>query len=221
MSVASPQRNSGSEQRVRLHGITWETYLSLRESPENFHLRMSYDRGTLEIMSPSNLHELYSKLLDRFVQEVTTESGQQLVSLGSTTWRLASDEKGLESDNCYYIVDVSRVSPRDEIDLAVDPPPDLAIEVDLSNSSLPKLPIYKSLRIPEVWRFDGDDLTFLQLAEDGYVEREHSVHIPWLASDTLFQLLDDYAGRDLNAWGLSIRGWMNETVLPRLKNPNH
>lgn len=225
MSIATPSKTSRSalttEERVLLRDVPWSLYTQLNDNPANYHLRMTYDRGVLEIMSPSALHELYANLIDRFIQEVTTESGQALISLGSTTWRWAPDEKGLESDNCYYIARAGLVMEGDEVDLQSDPPPDLAVEVDLSHSSLPKFPVYQSLRIPEIWRFDGKAVMFFQLAEDGYDETPESVHFPWLASNTLFQLLDDQPGRDLNAWGLRIRGWVHETVLPRIQKPNH
>tara|TARA_B100001971_G_scaffold102366_1_gene94341 strand:- start:28 stop:297 length:270 start_codon:yes stop_codon:yes gene_type:complete len=89
MSIANPitavRSMSLAEDRVLLQDVPWQVYTELNDNRANYHLRMNYDRGVLEIMSPSALHELYAKLIDRFIQEVTTESGQELVSLGSTT----------------------------------------------------------------------------------------------------------------------------------------
>ena len=221
MSVAPPPKATGAENRIILRDVPWSTYLALRDSPENEHVRMSYDQGVLELMSPSALHEIYARLLDRFVHEVTTESAKPLVCLGATTWRWEPDERGLEADNCYYIDNASAVESKTEIKLQVDPPPDLAIEVDLSSSSISKLPIYESLQIPEVWRFDGESMQFLHLSDRGYIDSTTSRALPWLASDQLVQLLAEHPGANMTNWGLKVRRWMQETVLPSLDNLNH
>jgi Uma2 family endonuclease len=125
--------------------------------------RITYDRGKLEIMAPSWNHEWWAAQLDRVILGVSEALALPLKCAGSTTFRREDLDRGLEPDRCYYTVNARRMVGRRELDLRVDPPPDLAIEVDFTSSSIDRLSIYAALGVPEVWRWDADGIHVYQL----------------------------------------------------------
>jgi Uma2 family endonuclease len=152
-SDAKSDAKSLLNEHVLLRGITWETFQSLMiELESQPSKRLTYDNGLLEIWMPLAVHERYKKLLTRLVEVVTLESEIEMCSLGSCTWSRKDLLKGVEADECYYIQHEAMIRGKMAIDLTIDPPPDLAIEVDVTSLSLPRLPIYGALGVPEVWR---------------------------------------------------------------------
>ena len=168
-----PQRVLSGSHAV-LYGITWSTYVDLRENPENYHLHMTYDEGTLEIMSPSPRHERYARYIDMLIGVWTEELKVPLCGLRQMTCKREDLDKGVEPDECYYVQNEAKVRGKTEIDFAVDPPPDLAIEVEVSRSSIPKAPIYAALGVRELWRYDGKKLRFFELVKGQYRGREEA-----------------------------------------------
>lgn len=168
--IAIAGRGVGAGVRgVVLHGVPWSAYQSLRRAEANNHLRMTYDRGDLEIMSPLKKHGQIATLLDRMIFEWTRLCGTKIESGRDMTCDREDLAQGLEPGLCYWIAHQSAVHGKDEIDLCTDPPPDLALEVDVTTSSIPKLPIYEALRVPEVWRW-RDGLEVLRLTTQGSYE---------------------------------------------------
>ncbi|MDX1947928.1 MAG: Uma2 family endonuclease [Pirellulaceae bacterium] len=159
------------ESRHVLRGVSWETYQKLREDNPSGCLRMTYDRGVLEIMSPSRRHEKIAILIGRMIDEWTMLHDIEIEAGRNTTFSRADLEKGLEADHCYWIANQAAVRGKDEIDLSIDPPPDLALEVDITRSSIPKLPIYQALGVPEVWRWRSGLIEVLQLRGNKYVQQ--------------------------------------------------
>lgn len=132
-----------ADQRVVLHGTSWETYERLLADHENHSApRFTYDRGELEIMSPSPEHEKLNRRLSQLVMALTEEMEIEAEDFGSTTFRREDLERGFEPDSCFYIQNEERVRGKDRIDLAVDPRPDLVIGIDITSPSINKLPIY-------------------------------------------------------------------------------
>ena len=161
MSIAPSQTAS---QVVARHGVSWDTFQALaRESSGG---RLAYDRGTLEIMSPSFNHENVAGLLGRWVEIYTEEVGIEIGTSRSTTLSLPEAARAIEADESFYLASADRIRGNAEIDLSVDPPPDLVIEVDVTNSSLNKLDICRSLGIPEVWRFKDERIEVYVLQND-------------------------------------------------------
>ena len=149
-----------STQRFILENVSWGRYTRLLRALEDRHLRMTYDRGVLEIMTLSFEHESTSRFLGRLVVVLTEEFDLALAPGGSTTMRRKRKMKGLEPDDCYWIAHEPAVRGKKVIDLRTDPPPDLTIEVDVTRSSLNRMAIYAKLRVPEVWRHNDEGLTF-------------------------------------------------------------
>ena len=133
----SPAERSG-DQRFILRGIPWQTYVSLREANDTPGLRMTYDRGALELMRPSPEHEDLKTTIARLIEVYASERDVPLYGYGSTTFRRQAKEQGLEPDECYCLGGKLRDVP------------DIAIEVVLSSGGIDKLPIYAGLGVPEV-----------------------------------------------------------------------
>jgi Uma2 family endonuclease len=151
---------------LRLSHVDWQTYSQLLHIfAERRGFRLTYDRGELEIMSPLLAHDDDASILGRMVDILTEVLGLPLKHGGSTTLRRRLREKGLEADECFWIANAHRMAGRRRLNLRVDPPPDLAIEVDVTRSSLDRMSIYAALKVPEVWRLDGDILTFQVLGK--------------------------------------------------------
>jgi Uma2 family endonuclease len=201
------------EKRLVLSGVSWELYEQLRDNEENRHVRMAYDNGRLELMSPSPDHESLKELICEMVKVFTAELGIPRRSLGSTTWRSAELAKGLEPDGCFYILNHSRVCNRRHVDLAVDPPPDLAVETEISRSVVGRLRIYAALGVPEIWRWRKKGLAAYSLGADGkYVEREFSLNLPMLRVKDLEPFLDFEMAADESAWHRRFREWVRERL---------
>ncbi len=151
----STVENIPLEQRFLLHGVSWRIYQDLRDAPENEHVRMTYQGGDLEMMAPSKSHEQYASLIDRLLHVWTLERGIDIQSCRTMTCKREDLRRGFEPDNCYYVANEALVRNHPELDLTVDPPPDLAVEVDLSGKGRDKLAVYAAFGVPEVWWFDG------------------------------------------------------------------
>ena len=179
-----------SPDRVILRHISWQTYQSLINDFEaEPAIRLTYDRGILEIRMPLDPHETYKKLIGRFIEAATEELDLEIRSLGSRTCDRADLRRGLEPDQCYYIQHEALVRAVEQIDLDQFPPPDLAVEVDITSSSLDRFSIYADLGIPEVWRYDVQALTIYCLQEDKYEICDRSVALPLLKADDLSRFL--------------------------------
>jgi Uma2 family endonuclease len=203
------------ERRVVLRGVPWEVYEALRDIEASWHVRMAYDGGTLEMMSPSGDHEWIKTLVAQMIEAFTAELRIPRRSLGSTTWRRRELDKGLEADECYYILNHAKIRARYEIDLAVDPPPDLALEVDLRRGDVDKAAIYAALGVPEIWRWRDDGLHAYVLGDEGvYAATEYSVNLPMLRVKDLEPFLDQEQASDESAWINSFRAWVRERYLP-------
>lgn len=215
-AVASPpERQVLSEPRVLLSNISWETYERLLEELDNRPIRLTYDRGDLEIMSPSEPHERFKRLIGRMIEQLTLELDIPMRSCGSTTYRSQLEARGLEPDECYYIANEQRVRHKKAADLKVDPPPDLAVEVEISRSALDRMAIYASLGVPEVWRYDGQRLRVSVLEEDGqYADAPRSPSFPFLPLDVIERFLGESEGKDETSWMRSFRDWVRESLRP-------
>ncbi len=162
------------------YGVSWETYRRLCTEAEHGP-RMTYDQGVLEAMSPRYDHESPTKLLEMIVDRLAEHLRVPITPAGSTTFASEALQRGIEPDACFYVRHHDALVGVQEIDLSIHPPPDLAIEVDVTSPSLPKLPIYAALGVPEVWRITKLHLTCLHLHERGtYAESDDSLAFPML-----------------------------------------
>jgi Uma2 family endonuclease len=197
------------EQRVVLHNITWELYESLLSANRDSSApRFTYDRGELEIVSPSMEHEDLAETAKLFVDVVAEEQRINVKGFGSMTIRLKHLERGFEADGCFYIEDLGRIRGKMELDFRVDPPPDLVIEVDLTSSSVDKLAIMAELRVPEVWHYDKGRWRILCLRGTEYIEEHSSAAFLFLTAETITHWIQESRTMEPLEWKHSLREWV-------------
>ncbi|HSM84339.1 MAG TPA: Uma2 family endonuclease [Nodosilinea sp.] len=206
-----------SPDRVVLQNISWQTYCSLvNDFEQEPAIRLTYDLGTLEIRMPPALyadpHETFKKLLGRLIEAATEELGLEIRSLGSRTCDREDLAKGLEPDQCYYIQHEAQVRGVSQIDLAHYPPPDLAVEIDITSSSLNRLAIYSALRIPELWRFDGERLTIYTLQGESYTISLSSLALPPLIASDIERFLQLQPTAGENSLVRQFRQWLASQI---------
>ncbi|MCI0381035.1 MAG: Uma2 family endonuclease [Gemmataceae bacterium] len=200
-----------SQQRILLDNVSWRKYTSLLRALSDRHLRLTYDQGMLEIMTLSHEHESLGRFLGRSAVTLTEELDLPLKEGGSTTFRRRPKQKGLEPDNCYWIASEAKVRGKRKIDLRKDPPPDLAIEVDITHSSLNRMAIYAEIRVPEVWRIDSKGLTFFVLDSDNnYQPATTSLVFPELTPADLMEFINRRARADENEVIKQFRAWIRK-----------
>jgi Uma2 family endonuclease len=154
--------------KVILSDVPWQAYKSFRQALRDRNIFLTYDQGALEIMTLSAEHEQFKGKLAILVHLLARHFRKNFASFGSFTQQRDDLEKGIESDDCYYIDSLPKVVGKKNIDLEFDPPPDLALEVDVSHSSMDRLSICAALGIAEVWRFDGRTITVHVLVDGDY-----------------------------------------------------
>lgn len=218
-TVAKPEftAEADGDQLVVLDGVDWGGYSSMLKLRGTRSLpKIRYLDGRLALMSPSYAHERLKKLLGSFI-EITLEGlGVRFVASGSTTFRRKRRMGGVEGDETYYLKDLAGLRGKSRIDLRVDPPPDLAVEVVVSHGADDAVEVYRRLGVAEVWIGTEAGLEFLTLGEDGtYAEAETSRAIPgqtpteahsWIVRD---DFPDDYE------WRQALRRWVAEVLAPR------
>ena len=207
---------SAGEQQVILKGISWETYARLlAEHEEESGIHFTYDSGTLEIMVLSARHERPNRVLATLVEVLAEEIGFDVERLGSVTLQRADLLKGFEPDSCFYIEHVAAVAGQEEIDLETDPPPDLVIEVDITSSSLQKLPIFAAVGIPEVWRYKDGAVTIFRLEAGRYAEAARSRAFPVVTGEALTRFLTESREMRSTEWLRRVRAWIRDALPPR------
>jgi Uma2 family endonuclease len=209
-TTISPPREA-REQRVVLGHVSWETYESLlADHADARSPRFTYSEGMLEIMSPSSEHEKLNQVLATIADLVAEEQETEFECLGSTTFRRQDLDRGTEPDSCFYIQNVERIRGKREIDLRVDPPPDLVIEVEITSPAVAKLPLYARLRVPEIWLHDGRAPRILRLSGDQYEDCDRSGVLPSLTQSVLLEFCEQSKTLTTLAWRRMVRTWAKQ-----------
>jgi Uma2 family endonuclease len=204
------------EARIIFENVGWGDYEKMLEVVGDRRMQVTYSTGTMELRMPSQRHHQVAHLFGLFVPTVADELDVDYEPLGMTTWRRPDLDKGLEADQCYYIRNEAIVRERDELDLEVDPPPDLAIEVDITSSSLDRMEIYAELRVPEVWRHDGARLMMYQLQPDRrYKSCDSSLNLPNLRPADVERFIELGLTTAKRLWVRGIRDWVRSELMMR------
>jgi Uma2 family endonuclease len=176
---------------LRLSNVNWKMYTQLLYAfAEHRGIRLTFDQGDLEIMAPLLRHDGDTWILGHLVFALADELRLPLRSGGSTTLRRRLSQRGLEPDACFWIANAHRIAGVRRLNLRRDPPPDLAIEVDVTHSSLDRMAIYAALAVPEVWRLEGRVLTFHVLDAAGqYTVSDASLSFPIVKPSDLVAFL--------------------------------
>jgi Uma2 family endonuclease len=176
--LAPPSRANDPDQRVILGGIDWwqfETFLAIRADRAG--VRVTYLEGQLEIMSPSQSHEMLAKLIARLLEAYADEKGLVFEGYKSMTMRNARELRGIEPDECYAVG-----APKES--------PDLAVEVIWTHGGIEKLEVYRGLGVREVWIWEKEELKAYELRGNAYIEISRSVVIPGLTPSFIREFLD-------------------------------
>ena len=202
---------------VVIEDVTWEEYEAQLRIIGDRHIRVNYDNGRMEIMSPLRRHGNRSYLLGRMVDTLTEEFDILVEAADPVTLKRPDLAKGVEPDKLYHFRDNAAIvqGPR-EFDFAVDPPPDLIIEVDETSTSVPRMPIFASLGILEVWRLKRGVLHFLHLQPDGtYQARDRSRAFPVLTLAEATRFLEQGLRSEANPWIRAFRAFVRDVLVPR------
>ncbi len=204
-----------------LNNVDWLTYTRfLRIFAERPGYRLTYDRGSLEIMSPLPEHETGADFLGCLARALSDELGLPIKGGGSTTLRRRRRQRGLEPDRCYWIANEPAVRGKRTLNLRIDPPPDLALEVDVTGSSLDRMSIYATLRVPEVWRLDNRILTFHSLdANRKYTAISHSLSFKMVTPADLMNFMAMCANQDENTVIRQFRAWVQQKLAGGATSP--
>ena len=180
-TVLEPAQQVRTAERFVLRGVDWNVYEGILRALGDHRTRVTFDGRNIELMSPLSIHEFYIRMFDRLLAMLASEVRLPLRNGGSTTFRREDVERGLEPDSCFWIQSDLVIRGKRELDLTVDPVPDLAIEIEISRSALDRMAIYAKLGIPEVWCFDGESLRIHILQPNGiYTESPTSRCLPQL-----------------------------------------
>ncbi|MFK0733409.1 MAG: Uma2 family endonuclease [Gloeotrichia echinulata IR180] len=199
-------------QRVLLQDVTWtELETIIEDLGEHRAARIAYDQGTLEIMAPLPEHEDDKEIISDLVKALLEELNIEFRCLGSTTFKNQIMAQGIEPDQCFYIKNEALIRGKKRLDLTVDPPPDLALEIDITSRTHPH--IYEGLKVTELWRFENKKLQINLLENGRYVESQESLNFPKLP---LIKVIPQYleqsktAGR--NATIKAFRLWLQQQI---------
>lgn len=200
----------GAESLV-FYDASWDLYETMLREYDEEPSRMSYDDGTLEIaMTLSMEHEAYKSFIGDMVSDIAKAFRVPMARRGSATLKLHPKRKGLEADQCYWVGNEQAVRGVRRLDLAVHPPPDLVVEVDVAHAVIDREAIYAALGVPEMWHFDGaTKLTGWQLADGAWQRAETSRSFPSIRVADLNPFLDRFAaGDEETAVLLDFRQWL-------------
>lgn len=196
---------------LRLEHISWDEYEQLLDDLITWPgMRVSYDHGRVEIMSPTHEHEKYKVFVSRLAHVLCDEMGLNLEAAGGTTLKLKQRLKGAEPDESFYVRNAAAIIGKNQIDLNADPPPDVVVEIDITSESLSKFPIYAAFGVPEIWRYDGQHVWMYKLVDQNYVESESSLAFPILTPQALAEFLELSKTHGQSVALAAFRLWMRE-----------
>lgn len=183
---------------VTFHDVSWDEYEELLDQVgEAPGLRISFDNGSLHVMTISAEHEKYAIFINSLIAGIRLRLRMNILAFGSATMRKPKRSAGHEPDACFYVQTAPLIGNRIQLDFETDPPPDIVVEVDVHHDSRPRFRVYAALGVPEIWRYNGQAMTIYHLTKEApesetsaYVERDTSVALPMLTAQLLTHMLD-------------------------------
>lgn len=204
-----PAQPSLPEKRVSLH-VDWDGYKTIQTTlGDHRSAQLTYHNGILEIMAPSEDHERSSGLIGQFIEILTEELNLTIKTMESTTLDRPELKAGAEPDQGYYIANEPLVRGK-TVDLSVDPPPDLVLEVDITHTDINKNRLYAALGVPEFWRYNGTVLTIYVLQAGQYQEVPRSPTFPAVPKEQLYAFLSNCAQQGETQAKRALRVWIRQ-----------
>ena len=180
-------------QRLLLHDVSWSEFEAiLAELGEHRAARLAYNQGSLEIRMPLPEHEVNKELIGDMVKILLEELEIDCECFGSTTFKRETKKSGVEPDQCFYIQNHQAMRGKRRVDLTVDPPPDLAIEIDVTSKT--QLDAYEALQVPELWRYENNQLQINVLQDGKYVNFSSS---PIFAELPIVELIAEFVAQSV------------------------
>ncbi|MDJ0728964.1 MAG: Uma2 family endonuclease [Crocosphaera sp.] len=212
--LTTEKPNNPKADRVVLYHISWQQFNNLLNDLGNSRsARIAYDQGTLEIMTPLPEHEYFKERISDTIKDAAEILELDFECLGSSTWKREIKQAGVEPDNCFYFQNEPLIRGKLTFDLNQDPPPDLALEIDLTHKSLDRFPIYTRLGVPELWCYDSGNLKIYQLAGEAYIETEKSLIFPNLNIQEIPTLIESYRKLGRRAFRKAVREWVKKQIM--------
>lgn len=182
---------------VTFQDVSWNEYEELLEQVgEAPGLRISYDNGSLSVMTISVEHEKYSEFIKSLVASLRVRLRLNILAFGSATMRKPKRSAGHEPDSSFYVQSAALIGNRIDVDFETDPPPDVVVEIDVHHDSRSRFRMYARLGIPEIWRYDGREMTIYLLENEAleskarYIEHDTSAALPMLTAQLLSGMLE-------------------------------
>lgn len=199
-------------QTIEIQDVSWSEFEDiLQDLDEKRNTRIAYSNGVLSIVAPLPAHEISKACIGDFVKILLAELDRNYLSLGSTTFKNKRMKKAVEPDDCFYIRDFERVLGKVRLDMNVDPPPELAIEVDLTSKT--QLEAYEGLGVGELWRYDAGKLRIDCLQEEQYIEVERSSIFPsWVTKQSIEGFLRRAMSVGQGKANKEFRRWVLENI---------
>ena len=203
-----------SEQRILLQNVSWQLLENLvEELGEQRSIRITYYKGQLEMINPCWKHETIHRLLDRCIQIITEELELDICLGGATTLQRPHMSIAKEPDSSYYIQNEKVMRGKTDLNLTTNPPPDLVLDIDISNSSnLNQLILYSDLDVPEVWRYGDSKLSFYQLNHGAYVESEKSLIFDFLSPHNVQEYIENCETKGTHFATTELKKWVNDVL---------
>lgn len=191
-----------------IENASWELYERVLAELDGCNVRITYDQGRMTLMSPLPVHERVKTLAGRLIEFATFQLDIPVCCLGSTTWKRKDLKKALEADECYYIQNEPTIRGRTDIDLKRDPPPDLAVEIDITHVSIDRPSVYAALGVGEIWRYDGAHFHFVRRTATGsYEPIAASTALPFMTPEIVDRFIALVLANE-NAGMRAFRDWL-------------
>lgn len=204
-----------AERRVTIDNISWETYLNLSAEVGNSRaVRLAYDEGTLEIMSPDFSHETCASALVNVVQIAARVSRMRWANGGIMDMKHPDLKKGAQADACFWFANEPAVRGKKKVDVTVDAPPELVVEVDITSPSVRKLPFYAKIGVAEVWRYRKSAVHIYHLEDDEYIGHTESLAFPWLPAERITRVVEEFSTLGAPDALENFEKWIKELGIP-------
>lgn len=211
-----------ADQRFVIGGIHWDAYVTMSDAlDERLGVRMIYCDGRLTLVGKSRKHDWYAERFGEFVKAIARGLRIPWEDAGQATFRRETTDAGLEGDKTFYLADHAiQMRGSDDIDLTIQPPPDLAIEVEVAHAADAALIAWGRLGVPEVWRFrpKTSEFTFCLRAQDGsYTHSDRSLAFPVLKSSDVVEQMTRANELGADLWNEQLEQWVRDVILARLE----
>ena len=181
-------------QQMLLKDISWQQLEKiLEEMGERRAARISYSDGWLEIMVPLPEYEKDKEIFGELVRILLDKLEIDFEPFGSTTLKNERMRQAVEPDTSFYIQNQAAVIGKNRIDLNIDPPPDLAIEIDITSRT--RFENYEILGVTELWRYQQQGLEIFLLQSGKYIKSQSSPNFPNIP---IIELVNEYVQQCLS-----------------------